>query len=325
MTCPRCASTERELQELQSALDAAREEIQKLNEKLTDANYELKHWDNACWRCSHPDSGIPERHIHEPNGPHWHHYIDPGDGLPSPCKNSDLLEEILGNEIDRREKLLSEAKQEIERLTEAVQSHHDYGPASPGEQEAAWHAYCKRFGWNPNEHPAAKNAYCEGFCDGDSYSEGDESRAVVRSELRTQQERISQLEQTVREKDQQLAECQQQFSARVDASNDNDRRLKEKIESLESRLEQAHRLYERACKQREERGELLDQIESRNRELVEAIRDHLREGKHCVFCEHVLTGTGQDFVEHAADCILVTEKLLTPQPATEESQTKGGE
>lgn len=68
-------------------------------------------------------------------------------------------------------------------LEAAVQSRHDYGPASPGEQEAAWQAYCQRVGWNPSEHPAAKNAYCEGFCDGDSYSDGDESRAVLRAEL----------------------------------------------------------------------------------------------------------------------------------------------
>ncbi len=84
---------------------------------------------------------------------------------------------------------LFDAVEEAHRLTEenarlraAIQSRHDYGPASPGEQEAAWVAYCARSGWNPNEHPAAKNAYVEGFCDGDSYSEGDEGRAVLRSE-----------------------------------------------------------------------------------------------------------------------------------------------
>ncbi len=93
------------------------------------------------------------------------------------------------NEAVWNYKEIQECVAEIERLRAslqemqaAIQSRHDYGPASPGEQEAAWIQYCQRSGWNPKEHPAAKNAYVEGFCDGDSFSEGDEGRAVLREE-----------------------------------------------------------------------------------------------------------------------------------------------
>lgn len=81
-------------------------------------------------------------------------------------------------------------------LQKAVQSRHDYGPASPGEQEAAWVAYCARSGWNPNNHPSAKNAYLEGFCDGDSYSEGDEGREVLRQEVGRKDKQIVELKES---------------------------------------------------------------------------------------------------------------------------------
>ncbi len=81
--------------------------------------------------------------------------------------------------------------EENARLRATIQSRHDYGPASPGEQEYAWQSYCRRCGWNPNEHPAAKNAYVEGYCDGDSYSEGNEGRAILRVEVRKLNQRLS--------------------------------------------------------------------------------------------------------------------------------------
>lgn len=86
---------------------------------------------------------------------------------------------------DRRVEALAVLRQAVEErdaLQKAVQSHHDYGPASPGEQEAAWQFYCKGIGWDSNAHPAAKNAFCEGFCMGDLFSDGDEPRATLRAE-----------------------------------------------------------------------------------------------------------------------------------------------
>lgn len=57
-------------------------------------------FENACFFCSQPeDYGDPVRHHHEPEGWHWHHYLDPGDGLPSPCENSDLLERVAAEEL----------------------------------------------------------------------------------------------------------------------------------------------------------------------------------------------------------------------------------
>jgi hypothetical protein len=86
---------------------------------------------------------------------------------------------------------LQKAKERITVLENAVQSQHDYGTASPGEQEAAWILYCQATGWNPSEHPAAKNAFCEGFRYGDMFSQGDEGREVLRAELQKAREDIT--------------------------------------------------------------------------------------------------------------------------------------
>lgn len=57
---------------------------------------DLNTLEKACSYCvQSEDYGDPERHYHEPEGWHWHHYLDPGDGLPSPCANSDLFERLL--------------------------------------------------------------------------------------------------------------------------------------------------------------------------------------------------------------------------------------
>lgn len=111
-------------------------------------------------------------------------------------------------------------QQQVMTLESAVQSRHDYGPASPGEQEAAWQRYCRRSGWDVDSHPAAKNAYCEGFCDGDSYSEGEEGRAVLRTEvqaLRDERERhckhIEELKQSYLEKMTKACELESQLAS----------------------------------------------------------------------------------------------------------------
>lgn len=66
-----------------------------------------------CFYCTNPDAGDPERHEHEPQGGHWHHYIDPGDGLPSPCKNSELFERIFQSitaEVARLQLMLDQSE-----------------------------------------------------------------------------------------------------------------------------------------------------------------------------------------------------------------------
>lgn len=63
--------------------------------KAQDAADDLKQLEGSCWACLHV--GDPWRHEHEPDGGHWHHFLDPGDGLPSPCSNSDMLERIFSD------------------------------------------------------------------------------------------------------------------------------------------------------------------------------------------------------------------------------------
>lgn len=68
--------------------------FERCNVELRDTSFDLDSLYGACWHCLQPDSGDPERHEHGDGKFHWHHYIDPGDGLPSPCANSELLERI---------------------------------------------------------------------------------------------------------------------------------------------------------------------------------------------------------------------------------------
>lgn len=78
----------------------------------------------------------------------------------------------------------------LRKAVDVAQSRHDYGPASPGEQEAAWQLYCGGIGWDHTAHPAAKNAFVEGFCLGDSFSQGDEGRATLRAEVKALEEQV---------------------------------------------------------------------------------------------------------------------------------------
>lgn len=70
----------------------------------------------VCGMCLNPHIEDPWRHVHEVDGEekgHWHHRIDPGDGLVSRCLNSDMLERLFGeqekeiiNKTDRNKNLL---------------------------------------------------------------------------------------------------------------------------------------------------------------------------------------------------------------------------
>lgn len=44
-----------------------------------------------CTLCADPRIEQAWYHRHAPDGLHWHHRIDPGDGLPSPCTASPLF------------------------------------------------------------------------------------------------------------------------------------------------------------------------------------------------------------------------------------------
>ena len=48
--------------------------------------------EKRCARCPDPNVGL-ERHEHDGrDGPHWHHYLDPGDGLADDCPQEHVLE-----------------------------------------------------------------------------------------------------------------------------------------------------------------------------------------------------------------------------------------
>lgn len=88
----------------------------EMQRQLSDAKDDLKRWDGACWYCATPDIEDPWRHEHEPNGGHWHHCIDPGDGLPSDCANSDRLERVtaeLRREISEQDERILELEQQL--------------------------------------------------------------------------------------------------------------------------------------------------------------------------------------------------------------------
>lgn len=95
----------------------------------------------------------------------------------------DQWDEIWGEPDDTVQRDLRMFADTVEQWDRALDSKNDYGPASPGEQELRWRQYCARSGWDPRAHPAAKNAYVEGYCDGDSYSEGDETMGHLRTRL----------------------------------------------------------------------------------------------------------------------------------------------
>ncbi len=89
------ASLKEQLIERLAEIDGKDRRIDSLESELAAFKEDSTEMDSKyCWHCAHPDSGEPERHVHEPKGGHWHHYIDPGDGLADNCKNSDLLERI---------------------------------------------------------------------------------------------------------------------------------------------------------------------------------------------------------------------------------------
>lgn len=88
------------------------QDIERLQAELAEKSEQLLHIDNACWYCANPDIEDPWRHEHEPNGAHWHHCVDPGDGLPSDCANSERLERIFAE----KEKELEQAKERERQL-----------------------------------------------------------------------------------------------------------------------------------------------------------------------------------------------------------------
>lgn len=57
--------------------------------QLIDAAQPLAHV--LCGLCADPRVGRAWHHAHEPEGLHFHHCIDPGDGLPSACTASTLF------------------------------------------------------------------------------------------------------------------------------------------------------------------------------------------------------------------------------------------
>lgn len=79
--------------------------VEELDKELRIATDDYDHFKDACWYCVDPDIGPPIRCENDDSGGHWHHFLDPGDGLPSPCKNSHLFEAVfedLSKRIEER-------------------------------------------------------------------------------------------------------------------------------------------------------------------------------------------------------------------------------
>ena len=78
----------------------AAEQLSAIKDERDAMMDDLKSLENACFYCAQSEIyGGPIRHFHEPEGWHWHHYLDPGDGLPSPCSNSELFERVLSEQV----------------------------------------------------------------------------------------------------------------------------------------------------------------------------------------------------------------------------------
>lgn len=73
---------------------ALKKQVASLEVDLQYAKDDLCRLDGACWYCLNPEIEDAWRHEHQPDGPHWHHCIDPGDGLPSDCLHSEMYERI---------------------------------------------------------------------------------------------------------------------------------------------------------------------------------------------------------------------------------------
>lgn len=139
----------------------------------------ILHW--MCAECYQQGHGQREFDQHLTVGPHVR-VAELERGLHDECRRRDEIIASTTQLWKDEQARVAELERERDTLKAAIQSRHDYGPASPGEQEAAWQDYCKATGWDANAHPAAKNAFCEGFCRGDLYSGGDEQAGILRAE-----------------------------------------------------------------------------------------------------------------------------------------------
>ena len=94
-------------------------QTEPLRKELQYALDDLSMFDNACPYCADSDIGPPLR-CSEHSEPEWHHFLDPGDGLPSPCKNGHLFEAVF-------QEAAEPLKAEVERLRAALQTIADEG------------------------------------------------------------------------------------------------------------------------------------------------------------------------------------------------------
>lgn len=85
---------DRGIKKIETDLKEAKERERQLRKQLDDAKDDLCRLDGACWYCLSPDVEYAWRHEHPPQGPHWHHRLDPGDGLVSDCEHSEMYERV---------------------------------------------------------------------------------------------------------------------------------------------------------------------------------------------------------------------------------------
>ena len=81
-----------------------------------------------CSHCASPYIEAPWRHEHDNKGGHWHHRIDPGDGLADDCGQSELLEQIYQQGVAAEtERCASLLKRQMDFQSGLGDPHHCYG------------------------------------------------------------------------------------------------------------------------------------------------------------------------------------------------------
>jgi hypothetical protein len=91
----------------------ANNEMEEAARELANLRDDYAHYEKSCWYCADPDMDDPFRC---PEG-HWHHMLDPGDGLLSPCANAERLESIFTEQVRLAEqRVRAEMDERIRKL-----------------------------------------------------------------------------------------------------------------------------------------------------------------------------------------------------------------
>lgn len=122
---------------LEAKLAAAKAEIERLKQEVEWAKDDLLRFDDACTYCLNPDVEDAWRHDHGDDGRfHWHHRLDPGDGLVSDCAHSEIYERVWDEATAAAESQRQALERKVERLREALDIYADMDNWLHGHDEA---------------------------------------------------------------------------------------------------------------------------------------------------------------------------------------------